>query len=134
MSIGSIRDLGTINNADAELILMKLPNPEPMSIEDIHNLTEDQAMSVLRSARRELVSQLLYQEYHEHLFDDCGDYLDAASDNWHRLWSACFNSDGTELVSSVKAFLLEHPSEWLATDGEIRYSILPEDYVEASYD
>jgi hypothetical protein len=95
----------------------------------------EHAREVLREARRMLVIQLQSQENHEHMLDDCGDYLYAATENWNRLFSAYWENDGDEtaFVRAVREFLKESPTEWLGCDGEIRYDLWSDEYVERRF-
>lgn len=60
------------------------------SLSDVMTMTEDQAMLVLRSARRYLLHDLLHQEVSEGMLDDSGDDLTAATDNWAAIHGAYF--------------------------------------------
>ena len=121
--------IGPIEGMLAEV----LPSPIVFSSrKEIEELTWEQAMEVIRAARRMLLTQLLYQEYHEHMGDDCGDYLQAACENWHYLWTTYFDNDGDEtiVVNTIKDWLLnpDDPIYGLGgCDGEIRYNLLTEE-------
>ena len=104
-----------------------IPDPVKLTLQQVDVLTEEQALEVLHAARRAMLFQGLMQETHDHLGDDCGDYLEAATSNWNTLWEAFFNSDGADIVEAVKLFLRETPDGWGGSDGEIRFSILPEE-------
>lgn len=113
------------------------PDPIKLRIEDIPNLTEEQAMGVFRATRRMCALHLISQETHEHNLDDCGDYLTAATVNWATLQQALWADDFQDLIPEVKLFLQDfvddrddakYPRE--ACDGDVRYDILidlPED-------
>lgn len=105
-------------------------------LKEVEELTLEQAAEVIRMARRCLAEHLLCQETHEHMDDDCGDYLAAATWNWNRLFHLYWDNDGDEQVvlEGVKDFLRQHPLDWEATDGEIRYSLFPDSYVESYSD
>jgi hypothetical protein len=116
-----------VNRTRNELVGL-MPDPIPFhSKEEVEGLTIDRAMEVLAAARRKLVDELLSQESHPHMLDDCGDYLAAATDNWTRLFNAYFLNDGDEMavVQAVQAFLSEPEEEWGGSDGEIRFNLLP---------
>jgi hypothetical protein len=101
--------------------------------EQIDSLTYDQARDVIRAARDLLEVMLNHDRTtHEHWSDDCGDYMEAATQNWTRLWNVYFDNDGTEaeVIKGVREFLTESPDEWLACDGDVRFDILPEIYNE----
>jgi hypothetical protein len=126
----------TITTAESELARV-FPEPPKLNPSDIANLTPEQAQHVYRATRRALLFQLLYQEYHEHVLDDCGDYLVAALDNFHRLHMELFNNDFANAVETVQHFLndfcagvddedLAYPIQ--ASDGDVRFSILPDPY------
>lgn len=107
--------------------------PQPIRFEDwesVENLTEDQAHQVIRAARRMLLEHLLSQELHEHMLDDCGDYLAAATDGWGWLYGVYFNNDGESatVIEEVKKFLKVDETYPLGgSDGEIRNDLLTED-------
>jgi hypothetical protein len=103
-----------------------LPQPVQLTVEDIRNLTEEQAQAVRIATRRMLVFQLLHQERHWHELDDCGDYLTAATENWAALYGNLWSNDFQNEVEETKAFLTDsekYPEG--GCDGEIRYSLLP---------
>lgn len=110
--------------------------------EDIANLTDDQALWCLRWARRTLLSHLLHQELHEHMLDDCGDYLQGATENWYKLWKAYFDNDGDEalLIATVKEWLQGSVgdeygpgSDLYGCDGDIRFEIVSEELQDLLY-
>jgi len=111
-----------------------LPAPITLTMEEIENLTDEQAYDVYRAARRTCLMQLLHQETHEHDMDDCGDYLAAASENWARLFDNLWSNDFQNLAEYVREFLKESPVEWGGSDGEVRFEILPEAYIDAAYE
>lgn len=93
------------------------------------------AWAVLDAQRHVLVELLNVQDDHRHLGDDCGDYVYAATDCWARLL-ACYQAcDGAEgpFVEAVKAFLLEPATEWLGSDGDVRFELFTDAYVDASF-
>lgn len=102
--------------------------------EDIANLTYDQAMWCMRWARRTLLSHLLHQELHEHMLDDCGDYLSAATDNWEHLFNYYFNTDGDEasFVAAVKDWL-QRAEDIGGCDGEIRFDLVSNELQDLMY-
>jgi hypothetical protein len=129
----------TITHEDHEAIMVKLPEPHVFHSDDeIRNMTDEQADDVLRFVRRELLNQLMFQEYHEHMLDDCGDYLTAATDGWNYLHDAYFTNDGTDFTSYVQAYLLARHDDdqypWGGCDGEARYALLSEELTEARHD
>ena len=125
--------LDRIRAIDAELADMdKDIKPMFNSVADIDALTDDQAYTIYRYARRMLISQLLYQEYHYHNVDDCGDYLDAATQAWTHLHDAHFMNDGTDFTEHVKAWLKDKDSIG-GCDGEIRYNLFTEGLMDAIY-
>lgn len=101
----------------------------------VANIDLETAFAVVRAARRMLLLNLMHAELHEHVTDDCGDYLKAATDNWHRLFHDLHDTDvlEEEVLRRVKEFLLEPASEWLGSDGEIRFELFSDEYQEASY-
>jgi hypothetical protein len=117
-----------------------LMNAYPLPIqfqtrEEIENLTHEQALEVLRAARRLLTLSLLGQEYHEHMLDDCGDYLTAAVDNFNHLYHAYWDNDAVDFHIRVKEWLLDKDNEGLGgSDGEIRLEILSQNLLEEIYD
>lgn len=100
------------------------------SLASIEALTDDQAMAVMRAVRRRMLYQLLSQEHHEHMGDDCGDDLEAATYNWSKLWNDYFMNDGTDFTAHVKKFLLAKEDDkdypWGGVDGEVRYGMISE--------
>lgn len=108
------------------------------SVEQLESLTEEQAMDIMRLARRRLLNLLIGQEYHEHMTDDCGDDLQAATENWWYLWKSYFDNDGTDYVGYVRNWLMNPDDEDCGptlggSDGEIRYDILTEALMEDLY-
>jgi hypothetical protein len=102
------------------------PEPVQLAVEDIRDLTEEQAQMVRLATRRMLVLQLLHQERHWHEMDDCGDYLVAATENWAALYGNLWTDDFQDEVEETKKFLVDskkYPEG--GCDGEIRYSLLP---------
>jgi len=97
---------------------------------DVEALEEDRALAIMRFARRALVLQLLHQEHHEHMTDDCGDYLFAALDNFRRIFDMIQDWGTQGIEERMKEWLLEGPEEWLGCDGEIRFDLFTEDYIE----
>lgn len=86
---------------------------------------EKRAYEILDIARENLISHLVAQRDHPHLTDDCGDYLDAATETWTTLFYAGWNNDWVDFTAHVNNFLNVPSDDWLASDGEIRYD-LPE--------
>lgn len=113
-------------------LLRLLPDPPHFTTRDqIMAMTDDEAMRVMRAARRMLMTQLLYQEYHEHMLDDCGDYLAAATENWANLHAAYFDNDGAGFTTFVQTWLLDADNFPLGgSDGEVRFSLLDEALLE----
>jgi hypothetical protein len=124
----------TENIAKAAQDQLRRTYPQPPTFhtkEEIENLTDDQAMEVMRYVRRMLLDQLLFQEYHEHMLDDCGDYLTAASDNWTWLHDAYFNNDGEGFTDFVINWLTNEKDYPLGgSDGEARFDLLSEELME----
>ena len=129
-------EASTITTAESELARV-FPDPPRLSPDDIANLTPEQAQLIYRATRRALLFQLLAQETHEHVLDDCGDYLVAALDNFHKLHMQLWGNDFVNAVETVQHFLndfcagvdgeeLEYPIQ--ASDGDIRFSILPDPF------
>jgi hypothetical protein len=99
--------------------------PKKLTAEEIQNLTPEQAMAVRIHVRRVLVFQLLFQEYHMHEMDDCGDYLSAATDNWYCLFTNLWNNDFQDEVEETKRFLKDlnrYPVG--GCDGEARIDLV----------
>lgn len=124
-----IQLVGQLSDLEKKLTLL-IPDPIPFtSREEVEEMDEARARDVLRVVRRKLMFHLLNQETHEHMSDDCGDYLAAASDNWSTLWNGYNLSDGTDLVAITKRWLLSDPNEgefpWGGSDGEIRFTLVP---------
>lgn len=131
----SKHDLATVAvvNAHLERVLGQVPTMFRTQ-EDIANLTYDQALWCMRWARRTLLSHLLHQELHEHMEDDCGDYLSAATDNWNFFWEAWDQGDGTEasFVATVKEWLQD--AETIGgCDGEVRFDLVSEELADLLY-
>jgi hypothetical protein len=103
--------------------------PEPITIteEDLANgLTEDQAWAVHRAARRMLLVHLLHQEFHQHVMDDCGDYLSAASDGWTAVFNDGWMNDFQDYPAHITAYLTDLDRYPVGgCDGEVRLSIIP---------
>src|SRR5215471_10238554 len=78
-----------------DLLELNLPRPPVIEPNAIDDLTPDQGLEVLRAVRRTLLMQLLHQELHEHMMDDCGDYLMGATENWVKLYDTMFTNDFT---------------------------------------
>ncbi len=53
----------------------------------------DEATTIIITARRQLLLDLLHLETHEHWLDDCGDDTQAATDRWGRMFWAYFDND-----------------------------------------
>lgn len=109
----------------------KLPAPPVILKADIDNITPEQGLEVLRAVRRCLMMQLLHQETHEHMLDDCGDYLTAATENWARLYDSMWCNDFTGSLDEVKLFLNDFVADEadskyprLACDGDVRFAIV----------
>jgi hypothetical protein len=115
--------LNRVKELTSELELLLQPSSR-LTKDQVENLTTHQAMMVRIHARRALLIQLLHQEFHMHELDDCGDYLFAATENWHRLFVGLWNNDFQNEVPFTKEFLQEDPQEWLGCDGEVRFAIL----------
>lgn len=126
--------LARLHEIEAELIELLPASIAPrMTKEDIANLTQDQASRIRIAVRRQLLFQLLYQEYHWHEMDDCGDYLTAATDNWASLFDNLWSNDFQNEIEETQKFLLDHEAYPLGgSDGEIRYDILPEGWDEVA--
>ena len=124
-------------NPGAKAVLDSLP--ELIKFEDwesVDSLDFREACEVVRAARRMLLIHLIGQETHEHMLDDCGDYLTAATDNWNYLHGIYFNNDGDEavLIAEVKKFLkAEEPYAMGGCDGDIRFDILTEAMLDQIY-
>lgn len=102
------------------------PAPTALTKEDVANLTEAQAEMVRIHTRRALLHQLLFQEFHMHEMDDCGDYLTAATDNWAALFNNLWSNDFQDEVEETKKFLTDfdaYPEG--GSDGEVRYDLIP---------
>jgi hypothetical protein len=103
------------------------PDPVVITEEDLHKgLTEDQAWAVHMAARRMLLLQLLSQEYHRHVMDDCGDYLAAATDGWTAVFTDAWTDDFQFYPAHIKTYLTDrdrYPEG--GCDGEVRLSIVP---------
>jgi len=96
--------------------------------DEIDSMTPEQAEMVRIHTRRMLVMQLLYQEFHQHELDDCGDYLTAATDNWAALFGTLWSDDFQDELPITKEFLTNFdrfPEG--GSDGEIRYSLLSDE-------
>lgn len=136
MPIEELIPYDTIKPIETRLMEI-LPSPPMFHTRDqIDNLTYPQALGVIRAARRMLLMTLLTQEHHEHMLDDCGDDLDAATHNWYRLHNAYFANDGDEdhVRNDVQKWLLDADDEGLGgSDGEIRHMILSENLLEELY-
>lgn len=108
-----------------------LANPfdDPLNRATIEKLTFGEACVILRTARRMLTLVLLDQEEHEHMADDCGDDLLAATENWVTLFEAYSNTSGDDkaFTEEVKNFLLEPETNWGGCDGEIRMMLVEND-------
>jgi hypothetical protein len=125
--------IARLHEIEAELIdLLPVTVAPRITKEEVANLTQDQAARIRIATRRMLMFQLLYQEYHWHEMDDCGDYLTAATDNWANLYGALFMNDFQDEISETQKFLLDYDAYPIGgCDGEIRQDILPdgwEDY------
>lgn len=106
------------------------------SKEDVQSLTDDEAVEIVTMARDILVQQTApYDDGATRSvgLDDSGDYIFAAVTNYHRLFMAYWEHDGQNpsFIEAVKNFLLEDVTEWLGSDGEVRYDLFTEEYVEA---
>lgn len=134
MPIEELIPYDTIKPIETRLMEI-LPSPPMFHTRDqIENLTHPQAMEVMRAARRMLLMTLLTQEHHEHMLDDCGDDLSAATDNWEALHGLYFNNDGTDFEVHVKNWLLDEDHVGLGgCDGEIRHNLLSENLLEELY-
>ena len=93
--------------------------------EEVRNMTDEQADLVVDYARRMLVSQLLMCEYHRHMGDDCGDYIEAATELWHVIWNEGWGNDWQGWRDALANVLLTTPMG--GCDGEIRYDIFSEE-------
>lgn len=86
-----------------------------------HVDSEEEAIEFLRNVRRGLAIQLLHQEDHEHMLDDCGDDLNHATELWQCCWESYFNNDGTDLMGFLNIALKAHAELWghdLITEGD----------------
>jgi hypothetical protein len=92
--------------------------------------SEEDALQVLDLAAIRL-RQMLTGPGHVPLEDDGGDYMYAATENFHRLYLACWEANP---IQGVKDFLLEHPDEWLGCDGDIRFDLWSDEYVRRMQD
>jgi hypothetical protein len=126
-SMNDLHDEATsvrIRNVYAELHEILVPPAAFSTDDEIRALTYDQAYDILIFVRRNLMMELLSQETHNHMTDDCGDYLSAASDAWHDLFEAY------DLGWHDQAAFTRHVRDWLLStdlggcDGEPRYSLL----------
>lgn len=113
------------------------------SLDQIDNLDHETAKKVIQAARRKLLFQLLSMETHEHWFDDCGDDLQIATENWAYLHDLYFGSDGDPetVIQGVKQWLdpRERNKEddvhsFGGSDGEIRFDLLSEELINIHYD
>lgn len=77
-----------------------------------HVDSEEEAIEFLRTARRGLAIQLLHQEDHEHMLDDCGDDLNHATDLWLAVWQSYFMNDGSDFMNFLNQALKQHAEEW----------------------
>lgn len=77
-----------------------------------HVDSEEAALEFLKTARRGLAVQLLHQEGHEHMLDDCGDDLNHATELWQACWDSWFNNDGTDLMGFLNIALKQHADLW----------------------
>jgi len=111
-----------------------LPKPIALTLEGVEELTDEQAYDVYRAVRRTALMQLLFQETHEHDLDDCGDYLAAAIYNLNTVFEIGFTNDFENFANDIRTWLKESPIEWGGSDGEVRFEILPEAYVNAAYE
>jgi hypothetical protein len=121
----SIEELATIEKITQRLSEM-FPDPTPIPQEDLdRGLTEEQAWAVHRAARRMLLIHLLHQEIHQHVMDDCGDYLTAATDGWNYVFTEAWMNDFQGYPDHIKAYLtdLERYPEG-GCDGEVRLSLV----------
>ena len=100
------------------------------SIEEVDTLTEDEALSIVQRQFELLVG--LGQHAVVGL-DDTGDYLAAAIDNYHDLFHLYWDNDGTGFREAVVEWLLTPAYDWGGTDGEVRFEVFTEAYVDASY-
>ena len=135
MSIENPTDWEAPDLTDAQLLRIKgiieeleeiFPSPTPFKDEaEIANMTEARAYDVLRATRRLLLHQLLLQEIHEHMVDDCGDYLIAATENWNDLLIQIWQNDFGNLIPETQKFLTDVEAYPLGgSDGEIRHDLL----------
>lgn len=129
-----IEDLGTICPGEIERLTQRFGHPRVYhSAVEIEAMTHEDAMNVLRHVRRVLLVQLMHQERHEHMLDDCGDYLTAATDGWGYLHKLYFENDGDPLLltEGVKRYLTapmdDREFPWGGCDGEARYDLLSEE-------
>jgi hypothetical protein len=130
--VGHIRDCLSPDVIDPITQNLQEIFPQPPTIdtkEDLNNLTFDQAWEVMRAARRMLILTLLHQEAHEHMGDDCGDDLDAATTAWNDLYN--LTEDGwaseAEYTKAVQEWL--QSSQLYGVDGDIRYTILSDNLI-----
>jgi hypothetical protein len=73
-----------------------------------HVDSEEEAMMFLRTTRRGLAIQLLHQEAHEHMFDDCGDDLVHATELWAIVYHAYFMHDAVDFMTELNKALAVH--------------------------
>ena len=103
-----------------------LPDPIKLTEEDMGSpITEDQAYRVMYAARRCLLIHLFGQEFHQHMGDDCGDYLEAASSGWSAVFTEAWMNDFQDYPDHIKNYLTDLERYPVGgCDGEVRYDIL----------
>jgi hypothetical protein len=103
-----------------------LPDPIRLTEEEIGNLTEDQANLVMYAARRTLLVHLFAQEFHQHMGDDCGDYLAAATSGWQAVFEDAWMNDFQGYTDHITTYLTDLDRYPVGgCDGEVRISIVP---------
>ena len=122
----SAPDLTAEAKAEVQAIAERLTQlfPAPPWV-DPNNLTEEDAYTVMRAARRMLVVQLLAQEYHQHMMDDCGDYLAAATWGWQAVFADAWNDDFQGYTDHIRTYLTDlekYPPG--GCDGEVRHALI----------
>jgi hypothetical protein len=103
------------------------------SKEDVEELTDVEALEIIRQARERLVNTTSYSPY---ALDDGGDYINAAIENYAAVFGFYWDNDGdhTAFLAAMKQWLREPTEGWGATDGEIRFDLFTQEYfVEEGY-
>lgn len=101
------------------------------SKEDVDTLTDEEALEVVANAGAILIDSI--QSYGAVALDDRGDYLSSAIENYHRLFDLYWTNDGQNpaFLEGVKQFLREEPHAWLASDGDLRFNVFTNEYIES---